>query len=159
MTVTINTDASFCHQTKATGYAFWIVCDRGKILKSGNLKGAVTPLECEMKCLANALHILEKSEYNDGGISKIYINSDCKNMFKRISLNTTCQLGKHIFQSISRIKKLRKDQTFKKFYELRHVKAHNGTKDARSYVNDWCDREAGKWMRLQRASIRLQNQT
>lgn len=115
-------------------------------------------MECEMMCLANALHILEKSEHNDGGISKIYINTDCKNMFKRIAANSQCHLGKHIFNTISRMKKIRKDQAQNKFYELRHVKAHNGTKDARSYVNDWCDKEAGKWMRLQRQSIKLQNQ-
>lgn len=32
-------------------------------------------------------------------------------------------------------------------YELRHVKAHSKVNDARSWVNDWCDKEAKKWMR------------
>ena len=32
-------------------------------------------------------------------------------------------------------------------FEFRHVKAHNGVPDARSFINDWCDKEARKWMR------------
>ena len=28
--------------------------------------------------------------------------------------------------------------------EFRHVKAHNGTSDKRSFVNDWCDKNAKK---------------
>jgi len=32
-------------------------------------------------------------------------------------------------------------------YEFRHVKAHSGKNDARSFVNEWCDKEAKKWMR------------
>ena len=40
MIVTINTDASFSIQQKVGGYAFYIVCNRGKILKSGQIKEA-----------------------------------------------------------------------------------------------------------------------
>ena len=29
----------------------------------------------------------------------------------------------------------------KEYAEFRYVKAHNGTPDKRSYVNDWCDRQ------------------
>ena len=30
--------------------------------------------------------------------------------------------------------------------EFRHVKAHSGINDSRSYVNEWCDAEAKKQM-------------
>lgn len=30
--------------------------------------------------------------------------------------------------------------------EFRHVRAHTDTKDARSYVNDWCDKNAKLFM-------------
>ena len=33
--------------------------------------------------------------------------------------------------------------------EFKHVKAHNGTLDARSWVNDKLDKNAKKWMRQQ----------
>lgn len=34
--------------------------------------------------------------------------------------------------------------------ETRHVKGHTQVADKRSWVNRWCDREAGKYMRAQR---------
>lgn len=35
----------------------------------------------------------------------------------------------------------------KAIIEFRHVKAHTGINDKRSYVNDWCDLEAKKQLR------------
>lgn len=31
--------------------------------------------------------------------------------------------------------------------EFRHVKAHSGVDDKRSYVNEWCDKEAKRRLR------------
>lgn len=36
--ITINTDASWCPETNASGYAFYAICDKFKIMKSGNFR-------------------------------------------------------------------------------------------------------------------------
>ena len=41
----------------------------------------------------------------------------------------------------------------KAIIEFRHVKAHSGVKDKRSYVNEWCDAEAKKQLRSKMAII------
>ena len=75
MNVTINTDASFCPETKASGFAYWIVCNGQRIKGSAGLKDGQNSTDCEMKALANALVILERSPFNNGNLNTIYINS------------------------------------------------------------------------------------
>ena len=54
--ITINTDASFCPETKAGGWAVYIVCDDFKIQKSGKFRGTMkSALEAEMKAISNAV--------------------------------------------------------------------------------------------------------
>ena len=150
MNVTINTDASFSHKHKAGGYAFWIVCDKGRIKSSGTLKEALNPQDCEMKCLANALHTLQKSEFNDGSISMIIVNSDCLYMFEKIGLGKGHpEVGKFIAKKFKSIFKNNPNERLKnkKRYILKHVKAHtNDLTQSRSWVNNWCDKEAKKAM-------------
>jgi len=145
--ITINTDASFNHQRKVGGYAFYIVCDLFKIQKSGMFK--VSPknsMEAEMMCMANALHtLLSQKELPTTNL--IVINSDCLFSFEKIGLKKD-GIGKTVAQIL---KKVRKEMAWKGVimpkFDFRHVKAHNGTPDARSWVNDWCDKEAKKWMK------------
>jgi len=48
--ITINTDASFCQQTKVGAYAFYIVCDLFRIKKAGVFKqNPANPMDAEMK--------------------------------------------------------------------------------------------------------------
>ena len=69
MIVTINTDASFHPEYSIGAYAFWIVCNQGKIVRSGELKKAENSTDAEIRCIANALHCLKRSHFT--GISKI----------------------------------------------------------------------------------------
>lgn len=146
--ITINTDASFHPVHKKGGYAFYIVCDLFKIQKGGMFKkNPKTAMEAEMMCMANALYTL-LSQKELPSTKWIVINSDCLFSFERIKRKSQDAIGKQVAEMLRkvRLKTSYKDVIMPKF-EFRHVKAHNGTPDARSWVNDWCDKEAKKWMK------------
>jgi ribonuclease HI len=147
MLVTINTDASFHPILKYGAYAFWAICNDFKITKSGVFrKKCQTPDDAEAKCIINALTVILKSHK---GISKIIINTD--------SLNAIAYLTKDTFHiskyglSLSKMRQFQQCLTIlpinKTKIEYRHVKAHSGINDTRSYVNEWCDYEAKKQLR------------
>jgi len=147
MLVTINTDASFHPSLKYGAYAFWAICDDFKITKSGVFrKKCQTPDDAEAKCIINALTVILKAHK---GIKKIIINTD--------SLNAIAYLKKdekHIHKYGLSMSKMRQFQQCLVFLpimgveiEYRHVKAHSGVNDKRSYVNEWCDSEAKKQLR------------
>src|SRR5690606_21656384 len=82
MLVTINTDAS-CFQHKYSGYAFYIICNDGKIQKAGMLKDEMNATEAEYACLCNALYTLLHSRFK--GITKVVVNTDCLYVIKTVS--------------------------------------------------------------------------
>ena len=146
MLVTINTDASFSQEFKIGSYAFWIVCNSGRFLKSGSFREQVeNPTLAEMKCIINALHCLKKQGWT--GIDKIIINTDSLNgihIFKKDKnhiLKYRIKYGKSLSHKF--------DQVTKELplIEFRHVKAHTTTEKARSWVNDWCDKAAKELLR------------
>lgn len=144
--ITINTDASFHPIYKVGGYAFYIVCDLFKIQKGGMFKKkAKNAQDCEAMAIANALHTL-LAQKELPSTTYIVINSDCIGAYKSVGLKR-----EGIYRMTAEaLRSLRKRTASKKGvpkFDFRHVKAHNGTPDARSYVNDWCDNEAKKWMR------------
>jgi ribonuclease HI len=146
--ITINTDASHHPVKKAGGYAFYIVCDLFKIQKSGAFK--VDPLDsidAEMKCMANALHtLLMQKELPTCDL--IVINSDCLFSFSMIGLRKK-GIGKTVALILRDVRnRMAWKEAVLPSYEFRHVKAHSGKSDARSWVNEWCDKEAKKWMRI-----------
>lgn len=148
MNVTINTDASFHPIYKVGGYAFWIACDKGRIKQSGTLKEAVNSTDCELKAIANALYVLEKSQLNDGTIRLIIINSDAKTVMSHIKPVKKKTVGSFIYKTVCRILSQSGLSVSGKTFKVRHVKAHTGKLDKpRSWVNDWCDREAKKGMK------------
>ena len=140
--ITINTDASFHPVKKVGGYAFYIICDLFKIQKSGMYKkNPKTPTESEIMCIGNAVAtLLAQKELPECNI--LIINNDCYSAFVHINKGKTNN-SKIVLKLINKAKKITGCKQ-----EFRHVKSHNGTPDARSYVNDWCDREAKKWMRI-----------
>jgi ribonuclease HI len=144
--ITINTDASFNHHHKIGGYAFWIKCDLFTIKKSGNFNIAPnTALEAELMCIANAVYTLANQP--ELPLTKlIVVNSDCLNAFYKIGKKSNCPIGKKIALKLKEIRK-RTGYTYITKVDFRHVKAHNGTADSRSYVNNWCDKSARNEMR------------
>lgn len=147
--ITINTDASFNHVKKVGGYAFYIVCDLFKIQKSGMFKACPkNAMEAEMMCMANALHtLLAQKELPP--TKWIIINSDCLYSFPKITRKSEDKIGRKVAEMLRGVRQ----RMSMPQYEFRHVKAHNGTPDARSWVNNWCDKEAKKWMRIAASKV------
>jgi len=147
MLVTINTDASFHPQLKYGAYAFWAICNDFKITKSGVFrKKCINPDDAETKCILNALTVILKSHK---GISKIIVNTDSLNAIAYLTNDKA-----HIFKyRLVKKKGIEFREIFRKLptknitIEYRHCKAHSGVKDARSYVNEWCDSEAKRQLR------------
>lgn len=150
MLVTINTDASVIKEEYG-GYAFWIVCNEGKLQKAGYIKQKTrTSNEAEIFCLANALYSLLKSKFT--GISKVIINTDSKYCIDMLTGGGRVPNNNFLFRKgwdecivlmyEILLKNGRSLRDKNKFFEFRHVKAHTGTKDARSHVNRWCDEQA-----------------
>jgi ribonuclease HI len=144
--LTINTDASFHPIHKVGGYAFYIICDLFKIEKSGKFKqNPKSSIDAEMKCFGNALAtILAQKELPK--IKKIVFNTDC---LGAVGCVTNKKNKSKVEQLIVKLLNDLKSRTHCKNLEFKHVKAHNGTLDARSWVNDKLDKNAKKWMRQQ----------
>lgn len=155
--ITVNTDASFHPEKKVGGYAFYIICDSFKIQKSGMLKQSPSnSIEAEMMCIANALHVL--SNQIDLPTAKwIIINTDCLFAIPKITKKSKDPIGRRVYRILKTVKnKTAYKEVIYPKVQFRHVKAHSGVDDARSHVNEWCDTEAKKWMRL--AAIKYDNQ-
>lgn len=146
MLVTINTDASFHPQLKYGAYAFWAISNDFKITKSGLFKSKCTNShDAEARCIVNALKVVLLAHK---GISKVIINTDSVNSIF-IFTNDKENIRKYLGTSQKMIKTVRNayhdvlNQTKNKvIIEFRHVKAHSGINDKRSYVNEWCDLQA-----------------
>ncbi|RZJ89600.1 MAG: hypothetical protein EOO20_10495 [Chryseobacterium sp.] len=150
MLITINTDASF--SDVYGGYAFWIVCDAGKIQKAGKIKAKIRgSQQAEMMCIANALHTLKHSRFK--GISKVIINTDSQPSINALTGFKSSWEGAQecLFTMMELcIANGKSIRDVGEFFEFRHVKAHTGKKDKRSFVNEWCDKEAKKYCKLRR---------
>lgn len=153
MLVTINTDASFHPSLKYGAYAFWAICDDFKITKSGAFRDeCLNSHDAEAKCIINALKIILLAHK---GITKIIVNTDSLNAIALLKddkahinryMGRSRTMWKHIRKAYHETMKHNKNKVE---IEYRHVKAHSGIKDKRSYVNEWCDSEAKKQLRKQ----------
>jgi ribonuclease HI len=132
---TVNTDASFCPHTRAGGWAVWISIDGGiKVKKSGMFKDRPrTSTEAELWAIFNGVWIAASM-----GVASLLVQSDCKTALAHLERNTmqTRQLHASLPCPVT--------------IKTKHVKAHRDTDTARTWVNEWCDTEAKKWMRYQR---------
>ena len=124
MIVTINTDASFNGHYKIGAYAFWIVCNQGRILFSGPINEAINPTDAEIHCMVNALKTLLNSKFTD--VSRIIINSDALHAFTMIKASAKIGTSQKMCYQI--LEELRiKYKSKKPIHEFRHVKAHSCT--------------------------------
>lgn len=147
--LTINTDASFCGRSKAGGFAFWIVHNDFVIKKAGKFKELIVrdSSEAEVKCIGNAIWmVLQQQDLKP--TRKIIINTDSKIAMRQIQ-NKHTQPGAKTLKLINKLTAALGCQQ----WEFRHVKAHSGVNDKRSFVNEWCDKEAKRFMREARKEI------
>jgi ribonuclease HI len=145
--ITINTDASFHPELKVGGYAYHIRYGSVKIQGSGAFKvNPLNPLEAEMMSIANAIHVL--CSIPDLPPTKlIIINSDCLNCFPKIALDSKNEVGRKTAKLLAKLVKKTATESGISRYEFRHVRAHTGAQNARSFANEWCDGEARRGMR------------
>lgn len=147
--ITINTDASYSGDHKKGGYAFYIVCNEFRIKSGGPFR--VEPRnseEAEMMAIGNAIAtllrraILPKTKL-------LVINSDCKNGMTKIQKpNKIVNVDNRTLpRKVKELLNQLSNRVGNPKIDFRHVKAHNGFPDARSWVNDWCDKEAKKHMK------------
>lgn len=134
MLATISTDGSYNDFKKTAGFAFWISSNAGALKRFGGLKHCCCPTEAEIKAIANALYYMDTRLE---GVTKIIVNTDSTSAIRMIS-TTGVPRNKRFKNALKRVR-----QILKKYpHELKHVKAHSDVKDARSFVNEWCDKQA-----------------
>ena len=134
---TIITDASFCDKTKKAGWACWIRIDgiSEPIKRYGAFKGKVkTSTDAEKMAAANGLFIAKHH-----GADAFLLQSDCMLVIHLINGFTK---SKGEVDGWSRM--TAKSGVLGSLIKAKHVKGHTKTKDARSYVNRWCDDMANK---------------
>lgn len=148
MVVTINTDASYHSHYKVGAYAFYIICDQGRLMQSGALKQCHNSHHAEIQAIGNALYALLMSKFTK--VQYIVINTDCTWAIDSIvygkKIGKSGETVKQIHKFISALRAKYQISTRKKikkpFIDWRYVPAHQEIKTKRQWVNDWCDKSA-----------------
>ena len=146
---TINTDASRDPETGISGWACWIKSSDFLIKESGQMDGSTpTSSVAEAHALSEALELvdllIDTQPYIDYLRSKkkvlLHINTDSmwviRGLLREIENSKYQPVLEHLDELTEQYK-----------ISPKHVKAHSGLGDARSWVNDWCDKQARAQMR------------
>lgn len=148
MLVTIFTDASHCPETKSAGYGYWIISDRGHLKGGAEFKSTVKNIhQAESMAVVNALYGAILAGIAQKG-DTILVQSDSTPALN--ILEYLCKKEEYV-EIIKEWSRLTREMD-KVIY--RHVKAHSGAKDARSYANRYCDNVARVSMRRMRENHR-----
>lgn len=150
MLVTLIADASFCPDTGAAGYGYWVVCARGRRIGSGAMKSIVANNNsAEMMAIANGLY----QSYTHGLVlpgDHVLVQTDCQAAilgFEGRRKNITAEeVGVAVY--LTNLK-----SAIGITLGFRHVKGHTSGKTRRTWVNNNCDALAGKAMAQARKVI------
>lgn len=137
-------DASFCHETNAMGWCCWIkhgfptqtvVIDGDGIVENSTI--------AEVTAIGNGLDFLDS--FPDEWLEDKFLNvqSDSRDALRTIQ---------------PRLDKMCRERRMRRAY-TKHVRAHQGGFNARSYINELCDRKAKDKMRAKRAQLQKNDQT
>lgn len=146
--ITVFTDASFCHETKAAGGAFWARGETVKFSLSFPLSEAQVSNDAEIAAVCRAIHEIAQHpelglEMAKGRATRLVVVADCeaaKLVFegRKVRVSAATRTLVRAAQQVIQNKGC--------FLKVNHVKAHSGTDTPRTWVNDWCDKEAYKQM-------------
>ena len=154
MLVTIITDASYCAETKAAGYGYWVVCDRGRKAGGGVIKRRVqTSVHSEMMACCNGLWIACMNGLVMRG-DTVLIQTDCQPAILGLR-DVRPSKCKHQQEIVAYFQKLCQDNELE--VRFKHVPGHTAGDDSRTYVNNVCDEQAKKHMRQMRNHWRCQD--
>jgi ribonuclease HI len=150
MRATIIADASWCPNTHAAGYGYWIASDRGKQGGSGAIKDrVVNSIAAEMMALLNGLHDACRRGLV-GAKDEALLQTDCQaaiDAFNGVRKNISSQE----LELVAYLAVLQKKVGFT--VKFRHVKGHGAGDTARSFVNNTCDKLARSAMQRARAQL------
>lgn len=153
--ITVFADASFCHQTKAAGGAFWARGDELKVSDSFAFGGADRSHECEVMVACEAiLRIAKHPELGKllelGPRTRLVLVIDCLTVQQVLGENSATKLCPAARKLVNEVKALQKRLNF--WLKINHVKAHSGQGSPRQWVNTWCDENARAKMLVMRAT-------
>jgi len=150
MLVTLMTDASHCSTTKAAGFGFWCVSNRGKLSGGKPLNGVVRDAyQAEAKAVANSLIIGFRSGIIQQG-DKVIVQLDNLAVVNGL-MGKSNKVRKDVMDVLRFIKNFKIENNIE--IECRHVKGHTKRKENRFKANNHCDKIAKKQMKLARATI------
>lgn len=141
---TINTDASHDPATGTAAWAAWIKSSHYKITDAGLFpEPVINSSVAETLAVEQALILLDNlinheqflRDHHDQGKIVLYINTD--SMWTINVLKGMVKRSKHVAVA-RRVRSLAEPFTI----IPRHVKGHTAGEDSRSWVNNWCDRQA-----------------
>lgn len=138
---TVISDASWCPETRAAGYACWVVCNGDRVKDSGPIPFApVSSNDAEIYALRRGVELARRQFKADA----LLLQSDCVGALHRFGLYGGQKKSRYTPISRTAMKEHFLGEEFKVM--CKHVKGHTSNPDARSYVNRWCDKEAGRYM-------------
>ena len=142
---TVITDASYCPLTGAGGWAGWIKIDNlATIKESGVLLQSANSTAAEVMAAANGVWCAARA-----GARQLLLQSDCMAVIHIVGGRSRAPHLIEIWQTLMAMPVMAGVQI-----TARHVKGHGVVKDARTWVNDWCDKTARVHMERKRAALR-----
>jgi ribonuclease HI len=140
------TDASYCQQTRAGGYAFIAKCDSFEVRFGTHFKNDCNGcFQAEMMSIINCLTYIKK-HVTVSKAESIILYTDSEQAILHISNNSS-----HLGVMASRlIQDVKKEVGASKF-TLKHISAHTGDKGRNARYNQWCDITAKKYMKYKKS--------
>lgn len=154
--LTVFTDASFCSDTKAGGGAVWARGDGDNRLSLSYHVEAPSSNAAEIiaACkgiLAVAEHPPMLAMLAQGPRTRLVLVIDCLGVRQAFEEGSASLKDPRVASVVAQVKALQVQHGF--FFKINHVPAHKGASTPRSWVNEWCDKEAKKRMRWMRDRI------
>lgn len=142
--LTVFTDASYSPATRVAGGAYWAVCTvKGtKVTISGTVAfpNVAKPSHAEIITASEALRILSEHPVVQGWLDEVRHNRMVVMVVDALCISHAASGmdgHHHITESLNMWQRRLGAKV-----KINHVKAHTTNKDARSYVNRWCDKNA-----------------
>lgn len=146
MHVTIISDASWCPETRAAGYGYWIACERGKGPGGGSLRMLCSGSNAaEMMAIVRAVADGLKQGFIEPG-DQLLIQTDSQAAIDAFTHKRSVGGDERLaYDEMRKLLNGRRITT-----RFKHVKGHSNVQDARSVTNRMCDQRAKAGMKAMR---------
>lgn len=147
--ITVFTDASFCHDTKAGAGACWSRSDKHRHSSVFPLPGLLTSNECEIAAACEGL----RRTIEDPKIAELIASQQCRIILVSDCTGVQRALMADVVTDPIAVDIVKQMKSLNLFYRVNHVKAHTNSTTPRSWVNRWCDTRARRLMRTIRSNL------